>query len=340
MSVVEDALLRAGGGARRLPPFPPPPPQPPRPPRWIFVLLVTFVVAMGLGGAYLFHERLEAARQAAAPNQATIVVEAQPTQPTASISEADSQQLGWTLIWIILGAVVAVAILLLIEWRGNRRQAQQAPPPPPVQGVAPAQAAATAPAQAAAATAPATQTPAQPAAQAAAPRAGWSWRHTWHTVGLTMVILVLGSFGYWLFKPAKVVSIVDTSYTDTVTPDHPVEAVIPEGHNLDWSERKADGGWVLLGEETRLESRVVWRGTDKVRIFTVKPGVESIEMVIRVYPCTREVPCQMPAGLPSPAPVRVSDATASEEAPPEPPAREPRGDKPYGTNLIRSEGVL
>ncbi|OHA91956.1 MAG: hypothetical protein A3J09_00420 [Candidatus Zambryskibacteria bacterium RIFCSPLOWO2_02_FULL_51_21] len=83
----------------------------------------------------------------------------------------------------------------------------------------------------------------------------------------------------------------DTTYTEFVTPDHPVEGIMPQDYRMDWWEKKPDGSTVSRGEPSRLDSQVEWRGTRKVRVFTSKPGIDQVELKIRVYRCTTETPC-------------------------------------------------
>ncbi len=79
---------------------------------------------------------------------------------------------------------------------------------------------------------------------------------------------------------APVAPTADTTYTVVVRRGQPAEGVIPVDWRMDW--------W---GNADEFDSHVVWRGRDKVRVFSAKPGVDSTELKIRVYPCTSEVPC-------------------------------------------------
>ena len=101
------------------------------------------------------------------------------------------------------------------------------------------------------------------------------------------VVIVVASFG---FRPrnqqpspstASTIPTADTTFVATARPGQPAEGIMPVGWRMDW--------W---GDPTKFDSsHVVWRGQNKVQLFTTKPGVESAEIKIRVYPCSIETPC-------------------------------------------------
>lgn len=72
----------------------------------------------------------------------------------------------------------------------------------------------------------------------------------------------------------------DTTYTATLRQGQPAEGIMPRDWKMDW--------W---GDESKFNSHVIWRGENKVRIFTVKAGVDETEITIRIYPCSPEAPC-------------------------------------------------
>ncbi|KKT14385.1 MAG: hypothetical protein UW76_C0010G0014 [Parcubacteria group bacterium GW2011_GWF2_44_8b] len=67
-------------------------------------------------------------------------------------------------------------------------------------------------------------------------------------------------------------STVDTTFLVTVRPGQPAEVVMPPNWMIVW--------W---GDKSRFTSRAEWRGQDKVRVFSVRSGVESVEIKIHRY---------------------------------------------------------
>lgn len=99
---------------------------------------------------------------------------------------------------------------------------------------------------------------------------------------LLVTVIVIGLVRY---ERGRVLNTSPTDFADTtrtriVRPGQPAEAVMPPGWQMD--------GW---GDMTKFDSHVIWRGRNKVRVFTTKAGVESAEIKIRVYPCSAEASC-------------------------------------------------
>ena len=107
----------------------------------------------------------------------------------------------------------------------------------------------------------------------------------------------------------------DTTVYDTITPDHPVEAVMVPGTQIDVSV-----------DLQKVDQRVVWRPRkdglkDKVRIFSVKSGVDKVNISIRTYPCSADSPCDGATpgvGTSSPSQDPEKTETSEDEPPPLP----------------------
>ncbi len=64
----------------------------------------------------------------------------------------------------------------------------------------------------------------------------------------------------------------DTTFIVKVQPGQPAEVVMPPNWMIVW--------W---GNKARFTSHAVWRGSDKVRVFSVRPGVGSADIKIHRY---------------------------------------------------------
>lgn len=64
----------------------------------------------------------------------------------------------------------------------------------------------------------------------------------------------------------------DTTFVVTVRPSQPAEVNMPPGWMIVW--------W---GDKSRFTSHAIWRGEDKVRVFTTRTGVGSAEIKIHRY---------------------------------------------------------
>lgn len=104
----------------------------------------------------------------------------------------------------------------------------------------------------------------------------------WPIAALLVIATVIGivRYGRGKFFNTSPADFADTTRTMIVRPGQPAEGVMPVGWRMDW--------W---GDPDKFDSHVIWRGRNKVRVFTTKAGVESAEIKIRVYPCSAEAPC-------------------------------------------------
>ena len=98
---------------------------------------------------------------------------------------------------------------------------------------------------------------------------------------LLLAAIVIGAYGYFghLFQakevatpPSSSIPTTDTTFLVTVRPGQPAEVRMPPGWMIVW--------W---GNRARFTSHAVWRGEDKVRVFSVRSGVESVEIKIHRY---------------------------------------------------------
>ena len=98
---------------------------------------------------------------------------------------------------------------------------------------------------------------------------------------LLLAAIVIGAYGYFghLFQakevatpPSSSIPTTDTTFLVTVRPGQPAEVRMPPGWMIVW--------W---GNRARFTSHAVWRGEDKVRVFSVRSGGESVEIKIHRY---------------------------------------------------------
>ncbi|MDP3874986.1 MAG: hypothetical protein Q8Q22_00485, partial [bacterium] len=64
----------------------------------------------------------------------------------------------------------------------------------------------------------------------------------------------------------------DTTFMLVVRPDQPAEVLMPPNWQIVW--------W---GDKSRFTSHAIWRGKDKIRVFTTRPGVKSAEIKVHRY---------------------------------------------------------
>lgn len=109
--------------------------------------------------------------------------------------------------------------------------------------------------------------------------AGWI---LWPVVVLVAVVVGAGVVRYFYTRPVPPLAntIADTTFTVVARQGQPAEGVMPVGWRMDW--------W---GDPTKFDSQVVWRGRNKVRLFTTKAGVDATELKLRIYPCSTEALC-------------------------------------------------
>ena len=111
-------------------------------------------------------------------------------------------------------------------------------------------------------------------------RSRWLW---WPVVVLLLVVIGIGAYEYFFpWSSDRSAGIgntslptpptTDTTFVVVVRPEQPVEVRMPPGWMIGW--------W---GNKSRFTSHAVWRGSDKVQVFTVRSGVESAEIKIHRY---------------------------------------------------------
>lgn len=110
-------------------------------------------------------------------------------------------------------------------------------------------------------------------------RSGWLW---W-----PLAFAIVGVVGLGIYSkidlsssPAPSPSSTTVPFKVILQPGKPVEVVMPPGWRLDW--------W---GNSDKFESHAVWRGPNKVRIFSTKAGFEEVELTFHLYRCSASAPC-------------------------------------------------
>src|SRR3989344_5878046 len=103
----------------------------------------------------------------------------------------------------------------------------------------------------------------------------------WPVVVLLLVAIGIGAYGYFehlfhtretVVTPPRLLPTADTTFVIVATPIKPVEVIMPPDWHIVW--------W---GNTSRFESHAIWRGKDKIRVFTTRPGVGSAEIKIHRY---------------------------------------------------------
>ncbi|MDP2642172.1 MAG: hypothetical protein Q8P21_02690 [bacterium] len=111
----------------------------------------------------------------------------------------------------------------------------------------------------------------------------WFW---WPVTLLLLLVIGIGVYKqYGEHLPTTMATAppaTDTVFTVVAWPGLPAEGVMPPGWRMEWSEPD---------HINNFSSHVTWRGSDKVRVFTVKPGFDRAEIKLRIYRCSDRRPC-------------------------------------------------